>query len=226
MMGIDGCRSGWVAVEIVYTRRSHRSLKISTYRSFKDVLSIKPSPDVIAIDIPIGLLNKREVGGRVCDREARRILGRLRLSSVFSAPIRPALRATIYEEAKVHGLTLQGFGILPKVREVNGQMTSNLQSRVFEVHPEVSFWAMNGSAMRHNKKGKEGREERLQVLRKKFPGIDTRLKDKRPKGVGLDDLLDAFAAAWTAMRIASGQSVSIPPNPSLDRKGLRMGIWY
>jgi predicted RNase H-like nuclease len=33
------------------------------------------------------------------------------------------------------------FGIFPKILEVNWTMTPVQQGRMFEVHPEVSFWA-------------------------------------------------------------------------------------
>jgi len=43
------------------------------------------------------------------------------------------------------------------------------------------------------------RLERLALLRRVFPQIDTHL-EQRPGAVGVDDLLDAAAAAWTAIR--------------------------
>jgi predicted RNase H-like nuclease len=40
--------------------------------------------DIIAVDVPIGLLDAYEVGGRACDRAARKLLGVPRASSVFT----------------------------------------------------------------------------------------------------------------------------------------------
>ncbi|MFN2399112.1 MAG: DUF429 domain-containing protein, partial [Gemmatimonadaceae bacterium] len=37
-----------------------------------------------------------------------------------------------------------------------------------------------------------------------------------------DDLLDALVALWSAERLVSGTSISLPPDPPRDRFGLRM----
>ncbi len=47
----------------------------------------------------------------------------------------------------------------------------------------------------------------------------------RPQ-VGSDDVLDAYAAAWAALRIAENAARRIPPRPPIDAKGLRMEMWY
>src|SRR5271157_3482359 len=52
--------------------------------------------DIIAIDIPIGLLDAYEIGGRACDRAARKFLGKPRGNSIFPAPVRPVLAATLW----------------------------------------------------------------------------------------------------------------------------------
>ena len=41
----------------------------------------------------------------------------------------------------------------------------------------------------------------------------------------LDDLLDAVAAAWTAMRVYRQNAVRIPLVEDFDVRGLRMEIW-
>ena len=42
---------------------------------------------------------------------------------------------------------------------------------------------------------------------------------------GLDDLMDACAACWTAERIARGDARSFPEPPELDSMGLPIAIW-
>jgi predicted RNase H-like nuclease len=97
---------------------------------------------------------------------------------------------------------------------------------IYEVHPELCFWKMNRErAMKHNKKSKRGRAERLRVLADFDPDVRKRVAE-RPRGVGMDDLLDAYAAAWTAIRIAKGTAKTLPAQPPRDRHGLRIGIWY
>jgi predicted RNase H-like nuclease len=43
---------------------------------------------------------------------------------------------------------------------------------------------------------------------------------------GVDDVLDAAAAAWSAARIAGGTARSFPPEPESGSDGHRAAIWY
>jgi len=78
--------------------------------------------------------------------------------------------------------------------------------------------------MAHNKKTKEGAAERLAVLSPIFPEIAQHL-GSRPPGVGNDDLLDAAAAAWTALRRYRGETRCVC-TPERDAKGLEVTICY
>ena len=78
--------------------------------------------------------------------------------------------------------------------------------------------------MAHRKKIEAGVEKRLGLLRSVFPDIDRHLQN-RPSGVAKDDLLDAAAAAWTAIRISGGEAQQVC-KPECDSKGLMAGIWY
>ena len=51
--------------------------------------------------------------------------------------------------------------------------------------------------------------------------VDEALANKS-RGCAVDDLLDVFAAGWTAARIACGQPRSILAEPRYDEYGLRM----
>ena len=97
--GVDGCRGGWAVVlmQMQSTGRSAWELRLCS--SFGEVLDLDLKPAAIAIDIPIGLLDSAQSGGRDCDRAARSLLGR-RPSSVFSPPIRKFLYAKSYERFK------------------------------------------------------------------------------------------------------------------------------
>ena len=104
-------------------------------------------------------------------------------------------------------------------------MTPECQQWAFEVHPEVCFWALNGERpMAHNKKTKQGAAERIAFLRPVFPEIERHLAD-RPPLVGADDLLDAAAAAWTALRWHQGKADCVCA-PERDEKGLAVTIFY
>ena len=67
--------------------------------SISGIVSVGEKPAVIAVDIPIGLLEYAVSGGRLCDQPARALLGATRASNVFTPPARPALSGQIYEEA-------------------------------------------------------------------------------------------------------------------------------
>jgi predicted RNase H-like nuclease len=77
--------------------------------------------------------------------------------------------------------------------------------------------------MRHAKRTGEGRAERLELVNERFgPGFG----DVRPsiphRLAADDDILDAFAALWTAERIFRGEAATVPAIPPEDRFGLRM----
>ena len=78
--------------------------------------------------------------------------------------------------------------------------------------------------MAHNKKTEAGRNERLALLRTVFPDIDRHLAN-RPLGVGRDDLLDAAAAAWTALRRHRREAICVGTLERDDR-GLEATICY
>ena len=223
--GIDGCRGGWVAFKV----------DLETQTTSVELVEIgallrKRPPDLayLAIDIPIGLLD----GSRACDKAARKLLGRPRGSSVFPVPCRAAIRAANYDDATAVNkqqtgkkLSVWTWGIVPKIKEVDDAITPDRQQWAFEVHPEVSFWKLAGEhPMPHKKKIEDGVNERIALLRPVFPEIDRHLQN-RPPGVGKDDLLDAAAAAWTALRISSGEAQQVC-KPECDSKGLMAGIWY
>ena len=50
--------------------------------------------------------------------------------------------------------------------------------------------------------------------------------DYLKKDVADDDILDAFAALWTATRIFEGRARSLPERPPIDAAGLLMRILY
>jgi predicted RNase H-like nuclease len=223
--GVDGCRAGWVSFKV----------EMSSLATSVDVVDLpkllSSRPDdllCLAIDIPIGLRDS----SRACDKAARKLLGQPRGTSVFAAPCRAALSAQTHAAASAanfritgRGLSQQAFGIIPKIKQVDDAITSDCQKWAFEVHPEVCFWALNERRpMRHNKKTKEGAAERIALLRSVFPEIQHHLTNRPPR-VGADDLLDAAAAAWTALRWHRNEAESVC-SPEHDARSLATTIWY
>jgi predicted RNase H-like nuclease len=210
--GVDGCRDGWVVVHEVGA---------AVRASFADVLDALPDDTVVAVDMPIGLADEHRPGGRDADRAARAELGPKR-SSVFSAPPRSVLGARSLSEARRRGgrLTLQTLNLLPRIEDVDRVMTPALQARVFEVHPELSFAAMDGGRpVPAPKRTAEGAKQRLALLARARVPVP-----ERPTGAALDDVLDACALTWSAGRIARGDARRVPDVVAFDRCGLRMDV--
>jgi predicted RNase H-like nuclease len=140
--GVDGCPAGWFVV-LVELGKSTSQDEHHVCASLREVLDLEPKPSIIAVDIPIGLLDEPREGGREVDKEARRLLGTPKRSSVFTPPTRPALVSATYEVAQSFGagMSHQAFGILPKIREVDQLMTPEVQETVREIHPELCSFA-------------------------------------------------------------------------------------
>jgi predicted RNase H-like nuclease len=224
--GVDSCPGGWLAVLVTFyeevVAEEHFLLE-----NFMELSSLEPPPSYIAVDIPIGLLGEPLKGGRECDRVARKVLGQPRSSSVFSPPVRPSLECSTFEEGRKFGLNMQSFGILPKVRELDEIMTPQLQSRIREAHPEITFYTLAGlSPAQTGKKKAAGREERTELLKQYFFQVEEGLKRFPASKATADDILDAYACAWSAMRLFRGEAGCLPDDPPRDEKGLQMAIWY
>ena len=206
-----------------------RLVDISVAPTFQHLLSRTESCAAVGVDIPIGLSDN---ASRQADGAAREVLRPLRASSVFPAPVRATLAAKSYEAACTLSfaacgkkLSKQTYAILPKIREADQAMRPELQQRVAEVHPEVSFCALNGmQPLAHSKKSPLGAQQREFLLANVFED-DLACKAVRG-GVWLEDFFDACAAAWTARRLALGDAVRLPPGPPTDGRGLRMEIVY
>lgn len=224
--GIDGARGGWVVVTV-----GCEGNEATDVRLVPDLRGVIAQIDTgtlaaAAIDIPIGLAAD---GPRRADIEARQRLG-TRRSSVFPAPVRSVLAATTYEEACAlsraacgKAIPMQLFNILPKIREVDTLITPERQQRLFEMSPELSLAMLSGAPMAHGKTTPAGRAERIDALGRVFGAeeIERHLCEP-PRGARRDDVLDAFAGAWTARRHATGQQLRL--GGDTDERGLRMEV--
>lgn len=224
--GADGCHDGWCCVvkDTATGQYDHRFFELA-----HDLIFQTPTPGVLMIDIPIGLSN---VNPRQCDGMARTLLGN-RHVCVFSAPIRPIFAATTRQQASLisqaangRRVTCQTWAITPKIREVDAVLSADckLQTRVFEVHPEVSFCEWNGGVpFQVRKKSQAGKAARQALIGNRLFAAARSAFTRRQAGD--DDIADAFAALWTAERKLQGNALVIPGNPDIDPNGLRMEIW-
>jgi predicted RNase H-like nuclease len=237
LAGVDGCRSGWV---VAFMRGDLSEVRVRTMPRFLDVPAAPEAPAIIAVDIPIGLPERAGHGGRAAEKAVRLLLG-ARQSSVFSVPSRAAIAAHDYREAcRIALLTSepprkvskQLFMLAPKIREVDTVLRTDatLAQRVFEVHPEVAFWRLNGEAALSEPKKVKSRpyEPGLTLRRQLLIGAGlppAAVEASPPKGAGPDDLIDALACAAIARCIHRGEARPFPDPPERDAFGLTMAIW-
>ena len=246
LAGVDGCRNGWLAA---FVRPETDEIRIRVFPRFADIAATPEQPAIIAIDIPIGLPERSPIGGRQAEREVRPLLGD-RKSSVFRIPARSAVYAGVAdipadprdrffhacdiarqtsEDRKA--LAKQTFCILPKIVEVDQSLRDgSFPARVFETHPEVAFWRLNGErALDEPKKVKGKPSAPGMALRQKLliagglPRVS--VEASPPAGAAEDDLLDALACAVVARRIHEGIAQPFPDPSPRDAFGLRMAIW-
>ena len=227
--GVDGCDLGWLAIsKELPSGRISFSLHPGAERLFTE----KKAAQVIAIHIPIGL---PEHGPRLCDLEARQLLGATRGTSIFPAPIRPLLSASNPVEAgemrykfESKKMSQPAYRVLVRARDVDAKLREapQLRQRVREIHPEVSFFFLaGGRPTRDGKKTEAGRSEREELLKPAFGhNVADALGARYYMQTTSDDVLEAFAALWTAERILNGTSVTIPAAPLTDAVGFRMEI--
>ena len=247
LAGVDGCKAGWIMVR----RTPAGAPAVSVHTSFVDLLAALPADAIVAVDMPIGLPDVSGKGGRGPEMLVRPLLGE-RQSSVFSIPSRAAVYAdtaaftTVEAWHEAHrrasavamatsypprGVSIQACGIFAKIREIDTMLASRpqLRGRVFESHPEVAFWRLNGGkAMALPKKIKgavnaAGMDERRTLLARH--GYDRAFLDQPPpKGAAADDFLDAAAMLAIAGRIARGEAACYPNPPLVDGKGIPVAI--
>jgi predicted RNase H-like nuclease len=217
--------------------------------SIADLFSDGNAPRIVAVDMPIGLPEHTGPRGRTPERLVRSYLGE-RQSSVFSIPSRSAVYAGVdpsadermrytracdiarANSAECRAISKQGFHIFPKIVEIDLllQRRRELVPRVFEVHPELAFWRMNGSKpVSEPKKIKRkvwqpGIELRARLLAN--AGIPPHAIDiPLPRLVGRDDWVDALAALVVARRLGRGEAVSFPSPPEVDGLEIPVAIW-
>jgi predicted RNase H-like nuclease len=237
LAGVDGCRAGWMAA---FVRHDGDEVRIRVLPRFADVLAAPERPSVVAVDMPIGLPERIGPQGRGPERAVRPLLGE-RQSSVFAVPSRRAVYAQDYGDAcrlaaqtsdPPKKISRQLFMIAPKIREIDTELrgTPTLSEWVFEVHPEVAFWRLNGErALTEPKKIKSRPYEPGLALRRALLIGDgfpmAAVEDDPPRGADQDDVLDALACAAIARRIRAGRARPFPDPPLRDEFGLPIAIW-
>lgn len=218
--GIDGYRKGWIA--LVFEGERSRAFVAPRLHQLVQELG---DADVIALDMPIGL---PDAGPRTADILARQFVGPRR-NSVFLTPPRSVWEAETIEEARRRSVAMTGssissqtYALRPRIFEADE--AARADTRLREVHPEVSFAALAGGHLPHAKATWAGFALRRRLLADAGILISD---DLGPAGAaGMDDVLDAAVAAWSARRMLAGSARSLPSDPERGTDGHRAAIWY
>lgn len=204
VIGIDGCPGGWIGALV-----RGRSLEWRMLADAAAVLAVDAA--VIAVDIPIGLPEPGDGFRRAADIEAREFLRPWAAThSVFFTPLRPVLSIHTFAEANAlssrltgKGMSKQTWNITDRIAAVDDALGDPPDARVIEVHPEVSFRLLD-DRIDMSKRTARGVGQRIAALSSCFD-LTEALADV-PSGPGLDDCLDACAAAWSAQRWRTGRA--------------------
>jgi len=216
VIGIDGCKSGWFAV----WQNQDEVIDTAIFKSLNNLKDffIESNQLIIGIDMPVIL---SEVMPREADQLARKLLSK-KASSVFTAPTPEMLDQPNYEKASLiskrligKSMSLQSWYLFPKIRDV--QTVIHYENiKLFEIHPEVSFRAMNNEkVILESKKTTEGFEIRKSLLDKHFLNFNfDAIRNKyQKKDVMNNDILDALVVLWSAKRIVNNQASYLPMTP-------------
>lgn len=237
LAGVDGCRAGWI---VALAQPGGGDVLIRVVPHFAGVIRAPEQPAVIAVDMPIGLPSRIGPGGRGPEEAVRPLLGQ-RQSSVFSVPSRSAIQAATFAEAcdraeatsePPRKVSKQLFNIAPKIREIDRVLRteSGVAGKVYEVHPELAFWRLNGErALDEPKKVKGQLHPPGLALRRRLlisAGLpESAVEAAPPVGASADDLLDTLACLAIARRLSAGLARPFPDPPLRDACGLAMAIW-
>ena len=216
VFGIDGCRYGWVVAE----EKPRGGISIKLIESLNYLESIISQKSIAGIDIPLAI---HEKGFRMADAEARTLL-KSRASTIFSAPALDTLHSDNYTAAceineSICGkkISKQSWFLFSKIKEARKIFCKpNKKIKLYEVHPELSFMAMNGMrVIELGKKTDEGFKMRYKLVKKLFPKFDfekIRASFKRCD-IADDDILDAIAVLWSTQKIIVNMASYVPKKP-------------
>lgn len=232
VLGVDARRpDAWVTVEL-----SEGSLaSIARHDSLEAVLASAEDAHTVAFDVPIGHEDRQgsqRDGRRGADVAARDSMGEA-ADRVFWTPPLQVFEHDSYASARRQAEE-EGW---PVPREPMFAGRARLQAvneaaahddRIVEIHPEVSYLALNeehggtGPLATHGR-GPRATYERLQLL------AQAGLRPTRSLGgvgrMNPRDVLEATVAAWSAHRVANSQARRLPEDPPTDpRTGRRVCI--
>lgn len=224
MLGADACKAGWVGIAL-----SDVGVRAYVHPEIAGLVTLAAADEALAavgIDIPIGLA---DAGLRRADVLARKAAGP-RWASVFATPVRPALAMPDHQQASAlnrqlagSGISRQAFNLRDKILQVDRWLPT-APCPVIEVHPELCFAEMAGAPLAESKSTWAGAVTRRRLLAAQGIEVSGDL-GLGGQQVGVDDVLDAAAVAWTARRFAAGSARCLPSEPERFSDQIDCAIW-
>ncbi len=234
-VGIDGCRGGWIAVNI-----TDAGFEVEIYKSIEEICSKYADSNSLLVDMPIGLPeNVKDIRP---DSEARTYLSG-RSSCIFNTPCRQAVYEEEYFEAsKINkhylgkGLSKQSFAISKQIREIDEflEKVPEFKGKLRESHPEICFAVLASKddfyiPLYNSKHTEEGFWDRVAVLgefydrTREFVSYISSHQLLKSHQV---DCIDALCLAVSGVLGINNGFTSIPNDPQKDARGLDMEIVY
>ena len=226
VIGIDGCRAGWITTQVL----DNQLISFHIIKNLNDDYLKQSNLSHIGIDIPLQLSH---TGKRLAEIEARGLLKK-RACTIFSPPTINALRCESYIHAceinfKESGkrISKQSWNLFPRIKETQRCLKKEfiIKPSVYEIHPELSFMAMNSmKVIEASKKSDLGKKIRIKLIQNFFPSFRFELVRKRYKRNDVldDDILDSISVLWSTLRIVDNIAQFVPKNP----KKTNMRIYF
>jgi predicted RNase H-like nuclease len=235
-VGIDGYRSGWVAVCLDENR-----FEVAFFKRIEEICWKYSHAPFMFVDMPIGLPeNPNEIRP---ESKARQMI-KGRSSCVFNVPCRQAVYADDYQEANRNnkailgkGLSKQSFAISKSIREIDELLLAfpEYKEKLVESHPELCFAVLASTGkddvlpIPKSKYTREGMHDRIEILKSFYDKTDAFIEYTFNQ-LGLsrmkEDCIDALCLAVMGMLGSKNGFVSIPENPGRDSRGLKMQMQY
>ena len=226
--GITPCPGGWLVVPARLagvTVVVEDALVLST---LVEVVDFRPRFDAAAINVPMGFADEPSPDRfGECERQGRDFIGWPRRVAMRPLPSRAALRAPTKKAAREiePWLTNDDFRRFRWLREAEEVFQPFHQRNFFSAHPDMSFTLLNDdvplttSPFHH-----DGVLQRIDLIRKKLPGVEDVITRPIPRGAAMVHVLQAAGLVWTARR-AMGRAISrFPLDPTWDVNGLRIEL--
>lgn len=225
--GVTPCPGGWLVLPARLAGVTVAGEEGFVVKRLFEVLDYRPRFEAAALNAPMGLFDVPSGKFRPCEHEAREFVGWPRSLAIGGIPSRTALTAPSTAAALEiePWMTRHDLRRLRWLREAERELQPFHARSFFSANPDVSFTAMNSDQpLKTSPYHEDGRQERLELIRQRLPGVDEIITRVPPDGAGLVHLLQAAALLFTARR-AAGRAISrMPIDPTWDESGMRMEI--